>query len=228
MLFSHETGQLTALLDGTEVTTWKTAGDSALGSDLLSRQDSENFLMVGAGTMAEPLIRAHLTVRPNLKKIFLWNRTRQRCEQLAGKLADLSQSVELVDDLDKAAGEADIICCATMTNEPVLRGAWVSPGCHVDLVGAYKADMREVDDDMHARASWFVDSYDTTLHHIGELKIPLEQGVITKDAIKGDFHEIIAGDCGRASDAEITVLKNGGGAHLDVMVCSALARAFGN
>lgn len=225
MLFDTQTGQLTALVDGTEVTAWKTAGDSALGSKLLSREDSQTFLMVGAGAMAEPLIRAHLTVRPNLQRILLWNRSAPRVEQLASSLSDLSQIVEIVPDLNEAIPQADIICSATMTSEPVLKGALVSPGAHVDLVGAYKADMREADDDMHRLASWFVDSRETTLDHIGELKIPLAHGLIAAEAVRGDLHELVAGTAGRKDATEITVFKNGGGAHLDVMVSAALVTA---
>jgi len=225
MLFDDETGELSALVDGTEVTAWKTAGDSALGCDLLARHDCKTFLMVGAGSMAEPLIRAHSSVRPDIEKLLLWNRSKARVENLAGQLADLDQSIEITTDLDAAIPQADIICCATMTSEPVLKGALVSPGTHVDLVGAYRPDMRETDDDLHHRGRWFVDSFDTTLDHIGELKIPIEAGLISPDAVKGDLHALVAGEAGRQSVGEITVFKNGGGAHLDIMVADALVRA---
>ncbi|MEL7274516.1 MAG: ornithine cyclodeaminase [Pseudomonadota bacterium] len=225
MLFDPDTGELAALVDGTEVTAWKTAADSGLGCDLLSREDAKTLLMVGAGAMAEPLICAHLSVRPSLTNILLWNRSTARVEALSQRLEDLSQSVEIVDSVEVGAARADIICCATMSATPVLQGAWVPTGCHVDLVGAFKPDMREADDDLHCRASWFVDSYDTTLDHIGELKIPLAEGVIDRDAVKGDLHALVAGDAGRSSPDEITVFKNGGGAHLDIMVSDALVKA---
>ena len=226
MLFDPDSGQLTALVDGTEVTAWKTAGDSALGSALLSREDSKTLLMVGAGSMAEPLIRAHICARPSLETVLIWNRTTSRAHSVAEALGDLGQSVGVVEDLDRSVGEADIISCATMTNEPVLKGALVSPGTHVDLVGAYKPDMREVDDELHRRATWFVDSYDTTLDHIGEFTIPIADGVIGRDAAKGDLHELVAGSAGRGSADQTTVFKNGGGAHLDIMVSAALVAAF--
>lgn len=226
MLFDPGSGELTALVDGTEVTAWKTAADSALGSALLSRENSKTLLMVGAGSMAEPLIRAHISARPGLETIVIWNRTAARAEAVAGALTDLSQQVIVVDDLDGKISEADIICCATMTNEPVLKGALVAPGTHVDLVGAYKADMREADDDLHHRATWFVDSFDTTLDHIGEFTIPMAAGVIGRDAAKGDLHGLVAGSVGREASDQITVFKNGGGAHLDVMVSVALVAAY--
>ncbi len=225
MLFDNKTGELSALVDGTEVTAWKTAGDSALGCDLLARSDAKTLLMIGAGAMSEPLIRAHLSVRPTLEKVLLWNRSPKRVESLSDRLNDLTQHVEIAGSLETAVPQADIICCATMASDPVLKGALVAPGTHVDLVGAYRADMREADDDLHRSARWFVDSYDTTIGHIGELKIPMEQGLITPDAVLGDLHALVSSQAGRESAEEITVFKNGGGAHLDVMVANALVRA---
>ncbi|MDD9910723.1 MAG: ornithine cyclodeaminase [Ahrensia sp.] len=226
MLFDDEMGALSALVDGTEVTAWKTAADSALGCDLLAPKDVDTFLMIGAGAMAEPLIRAHLSVRPCISNILLWNRTTAKAHDLATRLADLPQSVAVVDDLIDAIPQADIISCATMSAEPVLAGAKVTPGTHVDLVGAYRADMREADDDLHRAGRWFVDSYDTTLDHIGEFTIPVQAGVIQREAVQGDLHELVAGNAGRGHEDEITVFKNGGGAHLDIMVASALVEEF--
>lgn len=226
MLFDDETGELSSLVNGTEVTAWKTAGDSALGCDLLANHDCKTFLMIGAGAMAEPLIRAHLSVRPGVEKILLWNRSQTRVENLVANLSDLEQSIEIVADLDSAVPQAQIICCATMSKAPLLKGELVSPGSHVDLVGAYRADMRESNDALHGKGRWFVDSFDTTLDHIGELKIPLEAGLITRDDIKGDLYVLIVGDTGRRSPDEITIFKNGGGAHLDIMVANAFVQAF--
>ncbi len=225
LLFDPDTGQLTATLDGTEITPWKTAADSALGCDLLSRPDSRTLLMVGAGIMAEPLVRAHLSVRPNLETILLWNRTAERAERLANNLADLPLDVQLVSDLDAGVARADIVSSATMTNAPLIKGEVVRPGAHVDLVGAFKADMREADDDLHQCASWFVDSMDTTFGHIGEFVIPHNAGLIDQSAIKGDLHDLVSGKSGRNDNDQITVFKNGGGAHLDIMVSAALVEA---
>lgn len=222
VLFDPTTGQVTGLVDGTEVTAWKTAGDSALGSDLLSRPDSETLLMVGAGAMAAPLIAAHHTVRPNLKRVLVWNRSAPRGDALVESLSSVYENIARVEDLETAVRDADIVCSATMTDDPILKGAWLRPGTHVDLVGAFTPAMREADDETHAVARWFVDSRKSTLHHIGELKIPLEAGVITQEAIQGDLYELVAGEAGRQSPQDITVFKNGGGAHLDIMVSAAL------
>ncbi len=225
LLFDDETGAVSAVLDGTEITRWKTAGDSALGADCLARPDVETMLMVGAGAMAEPLIRAHLTVRPSIGRVTIWNRTPERADELAGRLGDLEAGVEVVADLDAALPEADLVSCATMTVDPIISGRFLKPGCHVDLVGAYTPEMREADDETLTRGRLFVDSYDTTVDEIGELIIAIAAGVITRDDVLGDLHALVEGRAGRQTAGEITLFKNGGGAHLDIMTAEAIAGA---
>lgn len=225
LLYDDDTGSVIAVVDGEEVTKWKTAADSALGSDLLSRHDCETLLMVGAGTMAEPLVRGHVSVRSSLKKLLIWNRTASRAEALASGLADLGLDIRIVSDLDSSVVLADIVCSATMSQQPVVFGRYLKPGCHVDLIGAYTPVMREADDEVLRRGRLFVDSYDSTVDHIGELKIPIAEGTITRGDVLGDFYAMVAGKVGRQSDEDITVFKNGGGAHLDVMTSQAIASA---
>lgn len=223
MLFDTETGNVSAIVDGTELTYWKTAGDSALGADHLARADIAAMTMVGAGAMAEPLIRAHITARPSIAHIRICNRSRGRAEALAARLDDLAQSVEVVDDLEKAVRRADLVSVATMTTEPVIKGEWLSEGTHLDLVGAYRPDMREADDEVFKRGRLFVDCRGTTIGEIGELISPMERGIIGEADILGDHWDMIAGKAGRNSASDITVFKNGGGAHLDVMVAKLAA-----
>ena len=225
LLFDDETGAVSAILDGTEITKWKTAGDSALGADCLARPDVETMLMIGAGTMAEPLIRAHCSVRPSIHRVMIWNRTLERAEGLAERLGGLTASVEAVSDLASALPEADLVSSATMTIEPIINGALLKPGCHIDLVGAYTPDMREADDEALKRGRLFVDSFDTTVGEIGELMIPLAAGTIDREDVLGDLHALVAGEVGRRSADEITLFKNGGGAHLDIMTAQAIAGA---
>jgi ornithine cyclodeaminase len=123
--------------------------------------------------------------------------------------------IAIVDDLETAVRSAEIIATATMATAPLIKGAWLQPGQHLDLIGAYRPDMREVDDEALQRARLFVDSFDTTLGHIGEIKTPLETGAITRDHIIADYYDLAAFT--RRSDDEITICKNGGGAHLDLM-----------
>jgi ornithine cyclodeaminase len=222
LVFDGETGVVTASIDGAAVTRWKTAGDSALGADLLARADAETFLMVGAGTMAEPLVRAHCAARPSLSRVLIWNRGRQRAEALLPRLADLQRKVDVVDDLDAAVRSADVISVATMSHDPIIRGRLLKPGAHLDLVGAYTLEMREADDDAMRRGLLFVDYRGTTIGHIGEVTTPIRSGVIKETDILGDFYDLVSGSARRTSSTDITVFKNGGGAHLDLMTSRAI------
>lgn len=226
VLFDESDGAVRALIDGVAITAWKTAGDSALGSKLLSRTDSRSMLMVGAGAMAAPLIRAHASVRPGLDRIAVWNRSVDKARDLAAALADelAAQGISVVATLDLEAEtrQADIICSATTSRQPVIPGAWLKPGAHLDLVGAFTADARETDDEALRRGTLFVDSRDTTMALIGELKIPLTSGAITETDVRGDLYDLVPAGGGRDTDDEITVFKNGGGAHLDLMTAIAI------
>ena len=125
-------------------------------------------------------------------------------------------------NLEDAMATADIVSSATMSHDPVVLGNWVKSGTHVDLIGAFKSDMREADDALLKNALIFVDSYDTTLEHIGELKIPLEIGVISRKDLCGDLNDIVSRKATRSNANQITLFKNGGGAHLDLMTAKIL------
>ena len=210
-LYSDDAGVLQAVVDFHLVTKWKTAGDSLLAARRLARADSEVILIVGAGTVAQSLIGAYSAAFPGAR-FEVWNRTLRKAEGLAEEY----NHVAAVSDLAGAVGRADIVSCATMSTKPVLQGEWLRPGTHVDLIGAYRPDMREADDAALTRARVFVDSLDTTVGHIGEIKDPIARGVITQADIVADYYDLAAFD--RQSDDEITLFKNGGGAHLDLMV----------
>lgn len=217
VVFDDETGQVRAVIDSALVTKWKTAGDSLLGARLLARRDSRRVLIVGAGAVAESLIDAYRAVFHGIE-VTLWARDTDKARALARGVRD----VAVTDDLEAAVRSADIISTATMAREPVVLGEWLQPGQHLDLIGAFKADMRETDDEALKRGRIFVDSRDTTLHHIGELKDPLARGVIREDDVQGDLYDMVAGRAGRESDDEITLFKNGGGAHLDLMTAGVI------
>lgn len=211
-LFDDVTGVPTAIIDGILVTKWKTAGDSILGARLLARSDSKVVVIIGAGAVASSLIDAYREVFPGLERIILWNRTFEKARQLANE-----KGVEAMEDLPTALALADIVSSATMAVEPFLDGDWVQPGTHVDLIGAYRPDMREAKDNLITKGSLFVDARETTIHDIGELSIPIANGVLREDDVKGDFYDLCNGANGRSSPDEITIFKNGGGAHLDLM-----------
>lgn len=209
-LFSDADGQLEAILDFHLVTKWKTAGDSLLAARRLARPDSKNILIVGAGTVGKSLWQAYGAAFPDAS-FTIWNRSPEGAERFA-KDCD---GVTVATDLEAAVKAADIVTSATMTSEPILKGAWFQPGQHIDLIGAYRPDMREVDNEALQRSRVFVDSYATTMGHIGELKIPLAEGAISDDHVLADYYELDMFQ--RGSDDEITLFKNGGGAHLDLM-----------
>lgn len=222
LIFDDKTGVPIALMDSDLVTKWKTAGDSVLGARMLARPESESLLIIGAGTVAENLIHAYSEIFPRLRHIRIWNRTQLRAEQLAYKLNLQGFDIKIEPDLAKAVSNADIISTATMAREPILFGDWVKAGTHIDLIGAFKADMREADDDLLKKARIFVDSRDTTVKHIGELMIPLSHGIISENDILGDFYDLAKGANGRLNSSDITLFKNGGGAHLDLMTAMAI------
>ena len=216
-VFDDQTGEIEAVIDNALITKWKTAGDSLLGARLLARKGARKLLIVGAGTVAASLIEAYARLIPDLRAT-VWARRPEAAEALAAQYPGTA----VARDLEAAVRDADIISCCTMAKQPVVLGAWLQPGQHLDLIGAYTPDMREADDTALRRARIFVDSRETTLPHIGELKIPLAEGVITEADIQGDFHDLVAGSAGRRSDDEITLFKNGGGAHLDLMTARVI------
>ncbi|MCR9126167.1 MAG: ornithine cyclodeaminase [Rhodobacteraceae bacterium] len=209
-LFSDRDGTLEALIDFHLVTKWKTAGDSLLAALHLARAGSREILIVGAGTVAASLIDAFSAGFPDAR-FAVWSRTAANAQ----RLAQGHDRVRAVQDLESAVRAADIILCATMSREPLIAGAWLQPGQHLNLIGAYRPDMREIDDMAMQRARIYVDSFDTTIGHIGEIEIPLSRGVIARDDLLADFYNLP--EFARTTDADITVFKNGGGAHLDLM-----------
>jgi ornithine cyclodeaminase len=217
VLFDGANGSPLASIDGNELTWRKTAADSALGSLRLSRTNCKTLLMVGAGAMAPHLIRAHLSVRPQIERIEVWNRSNDRRDRLIASL-QLDIDIAPTDDLERAASSADLISCATMAHKPLILGEWLSPGCHLDLVGAFTIDMREADDTAMRRGQIFVDSRKTTISEIGELAIPIKDGTLCEEDVLADHFQLSNGDHpGRQTQDEITVFKNGGGGHLDLM-----------
>ncbi|WP_370300770.1 ornithine cyclodeaminase family protein [Pseudooceanicola sp.] len=208
-LYSDADGMLEALVDFHLVTKWKTAGDSLLGALRLARADSERILIVGAGTVGASLCEAFAAGFPQAKQA-VWNRTTSKAQALAD-----AKGVDLAEDLETAVRAADIIVSATMSTEPVIKGEWLRPGQHLNLIGAYRPDMREADDAALLKSKVYVDSFDTTLDHIGELKMPLAEGVLQRADVLADFYALDAFRRGGAD--EITLFKNGGGAHLDLM-----------
>jgi ornithine cyclodeaminase len=220
-LYNDETGLLEALVDFGVVTKWKTAGDSLLAARLLARPDSRLIVIAGAGAVARSMVSAYRSAFPEASFV-VWSRTIASASRLAAEVPD----VVATSDLEGAVRGADIVCTATMSEKPLIKGAWLRAGTHLDLIGAYTPTMREVDDATLRRAHLFVDSRETTLDHVGEMLIPLRSGVIERKDIRGDFYDIAAGAFTRRDPDEVTLCKNGGGAHLDLMTARFLLEAW--
>ncbi|KAE9632324.1 ornithine cyclodeaminase family protein [Parasedimentitalea maritima] len=209
-LYSDSDGSLEALVDFHLVTKWKTAGDSLLGALRLANPNAAEILIVGAGTVGGSLIDAFAAGFPQAQ-IRVWNRTSPKASDLAAS----RPGTLTAPDLESAVRAADIIVTATMSSSPVINGDWLRPGQHLNMIGAYRPDMREADDVALTRAQIYTDSFDTTLDHIGEFMIPLAAGVIKREDVLADFYQL---DRFPAYDpSKITLFKNGGGAHLDLM-----------
>jgi alanine dehydrogenase len=228
VLFDGTDGRAVATLDGAALTFVKTAANSALAADLLARKDAATLLMIGTGALAPHLAAAHAAVRP-IRRIFWWGRRKQAAEAASAAFRAAHDAIEVkpVTDLKAAMAEADIVCAATSAREPIVKGAWLKPGCHLDLVGGYLPEMREADDAALQRATrCYVDWRQTTISVAGDVCAPIRAGLIASaDFI--DLFQLARGEkAGRLSSDEITWFKSGGGGHEDLAVASHLvARA---
>ena len=226
LLLSGETGEPLAMLDGRALTAWRTAAASALAARYLARADASHLLMVGAGALARHLVRAHAAVRP-IRTVTLWNRTRRSADALASALADTGLVVSVADDLETAAGAADIISCATLASTPLLQGAWIRRGTHIDLVGGFTATMREADDEVVRRARIYVDTRAGALSEAGDIIDPMARGVIAAADIAGDLFDLCRCKVpGRATQGEITLFKSVGSAIEDLAAAILVWRSL--
>lgn len=225
VLFDGTNGAPLAVLDGTEITYWRTAADSALGAKLLSNTMPETMLQIGAGDLAPWLVRAHRAVRPSLERVLIWNRTPARAHALAALLREEGTAAEVANDLDTALAHADLISAATRTKSPLIKGAHLKPGAHLDLVGGYTPDMREADDAAVRRARVFVDRRTSAFDGAGDILQPIANGTICDSDVLGDLYDLVQGRVeGRRSPSGITFFKNAGGGHLDLMTAEVVYR----
>ena len=216
LLMSGDTGEALALIDGAALTAWRTAAASALAARYLAREDAEHLVMVGAGALSAHLIRAHCAVRP-IKRVTLWNRTRSRAVSTAFALHAAGIEPLIADDLEAAVRIADIVSCATLSAQPLIRGAWLKKGAHVDLVGAFTPKMREADDEAVRRARIYVDVRASAPNGSGDIAIPLKKKIIKLSDIQGDLFELCRGKKkGRKRKDEITLFKSVGTAIEDL------------
>lgn len=227
VLFDGADGRPLAVLDGTEITWWKTAADSALGAKLLAPPQPDTLAMIGAGAMAPWLVRAHRSVRPSIRRVLVWNRTPGRARDLAADLARDGVDARATDDLEGAVREAQVVCSATRSHAPLIAGSWLAPGQHLDLVGGYTPDTREADDEAARRCRIFVDRRESAFHGVGDILQPIASGAIRAEDVLGDLYDLVGGAVeGRRDARDITLFKNAGGGHLDLMTARAILAAL--
>jgi ornithine cyclodeaminase len=218
-LLSAATGEVLAQIEAEELTTRRTAAASALASTFLSRRDSRKLLLMGAGRLAFDVACAHASVRA-LEEIHVWARRVEQAEALAARLKAGSQRVQVVRDLYRTIPQMDIISTVSTAHEPILPGALLSPGTHVDLIGGFRPDMREADDEVIRRAALFVDMRAAALREPGDIVGPIERGLIGPAHIRADLFELCDGAAGRRSAEEVTVFKSVGLALEDLAAAS--------
>lgn len=222
LLFDAHTGSCKCLLDAKTLTTFRTAATSALASSYLSRSNSEVLFMIGTGALAPMLIRAHASVR-KLSRVLIWGRNRDKANAVKSAMSNENYKIIVVDSIEDGMAEADIISCATLSAEPLIQGELLSPGQHLDMVGAYRPDMREADDRSILRSRVFVDHYKGALKETGDIVIPVASGVLNPTDIQAELSELCgAKRAGRLDDSEITMFKSVGHALEDLIAATLI------
>ena len=224
VLFDGVTGVPRAIIDGEAMTNRRTAAASALAASYLARKDASTLLMVGNGHLVPHLIAAHASVRP-ISRVLIWGRNLAKAEALAASLRKPGLDVQAVASIDDGLQHADIVSSATTSTAPLILGASVRPGTHVDLVGAFNAGMRESDNALIARSTVYVDTMEGALREAGDLLFPIKSGAFAADRIVGDLFGLTQGLVPVRQDAaQITVFKSVGAA-LEDLVAAELAAA---
>ena len=225
LLLDGTTGKPLAQIDGPELTVRRTAAASALGARYLAREDASRMVMVGAGAMSPCLIRAHAANRP-IRDVSIWNRNLDKARAVAATFAGEEFTVTATEDLEGAVRQADIVSCATISDKPIVLGDWLSPGTHVDLVGAFRPDLRETDDEVMRRGRVFVDTRAGGLAEAGDVVQALQSGALREQDVLADLFDLAGGaKGGRRSADEITVFKSVGTAIEDLAAAILLYEA---
>jgi alanine dehydrogenase len=225
VLFDGDTGAPLAMLDGNELTLRRTGAASALAATFLARPDATRLLMVGTGELAPHIILSHAEVRP-IKEVRIWGRRTERAGEVAAALKGYDFSVTVCDDLQAGVEWADIISCATLSQTPLIEGRWLRPGQHLDLIGAFRPNMREADDTAMTRAALYVDTRAGALVEAGEFVQALAAGVIQRSDVKGELSELVRGVApGRESREAITLFKSVGTAIEDLAAAELAVEA---
>lgn len=222
VLFDRQSGEPRALIDGEALTLRRTAAASLLAARYLARKDARTVLVVGTGRLARCMAHAHCTGR-DLERLLIWGRSAHSAESLASSLRAEGLPAEAAADLAQAVGDSQIVSCATTSTTPVVLGAWLKPGTHLDLVGAFKRNMREVDDAAVVRSLVYVDTYAGALAEADDIIEPIERGVIAREDVRGELAQLVtAAVPGRRADGDITLFKSVGTAIEDLAAAQLL------
>ncbi len=229
LLFDLKTGVPLMQCDARLLTVKRTAAASALASTFLSNEDSENLLMIGTGYLAPHLIEAHAAVRP-IKKVKIWGRSFLKAQRLASTFEKHAFEVEAIESIEEGVKESAIISAATMSAMPLLKGAWLQEGQHIDLVGSYLPTMREADDEVIQRSTIYVDNLEGACKETGDIFIPLETGILNKEEIQADLFQLCKSDqsFSRKTKNEISLFKSVGHALEDLAAASFIYESLKN
>ena len=220
LLFDAENGSPKAMLDGKALTVKRTAAASALASSYLSNKDAASLLMIGTGALAPNLIEAHCSQRP-IKEVFVWGRSIAKAEAVISQLKHLDVTFSAITNLDSYISKVDIISSATLSPTPLIKGELLREGQHIDLVGSYKKDAREADNDVVLRATLFVDTFQGGLKESGDIVLPLKEKLITESDVVADLFALCKNEHkGRRNAKEITMFKSVGHASEDLIAAN--------
>lgn len=223
LLYRKQTGQIVAIMDGAELTARRTAANSALAADYLAQRSASRMLMVGTGKLASYLPLAHAKVR-NLERIDIWGRRPEEAIRLSKELSAQGLNARPVEDLEAACREADIVSCATLSREALVKGKWLKHAAHLDLVGAFRPEMREVDAQAIAQGWLVTDNVDSLFIESGDVMSAVKEGVIGTDCLKASLTELCRGEKQTPQDQR-TIFKSLGWALQDLCAAKLAARA---
>lgn len=215
-LFDRETGQPLALLDGPELTARRTAAASAVAARYLAPENASKLLMVGTGVLAQHLPQAHAAVRP-IDEVRVWGRNAENAAARVEELRGVGINATVANDLAESVKWADIVSAGTLSKQPLIMGDWLRPGQHVDLVGAFRPDMREADDAALLKSKIYCDTRAGATKEAGDLCDPLARGIISDSDVSGDLFDLASGSVTIDRKPEdITLFKSAGTAIEDL------------
>ncbi|WP_103069489.1 ornithine cyclodeaminase family protein [Aquimarina sediminis] len=221
-------GTIKAIIEAKGLTAKRTASASALASLYLSKTNASSVLMIGTGALSINLIKAHVSVRP-IKEVYVWGRDFEKAKKIERELDTEKFEVRAIKTIEEKISTVDIISCATLSKDPLVLGKYLRPGQHIDLVGAYKKDMREADNESIKKGSVFVDTFQGGLKESGDIVIPLQEGVLNEKEIKADLFGLCSGNAlGRVNNNEITIFKSVGHALEDLVAAKYYYNKYTN